>query len=83
MTPRERYLETVLFGQPDKVPLSPGGPRESTLRAWRQQGLPAEAAVLPTLGEPAAQRLAGQPRLRGGRRKCGATAAVTRGKDGA
>ncbi len=40
MTPRERYLETLLFGKPDKVPFSPGGPRESTLAAWRQQGLP-------------------------------------------
>ncbi len=37
---RERYLETLLFGTPDKVPLHPGGPRESTLRAWHRQGLP-------------------------------------------
>ncbi len=40
MTPRERFLETMHFGHPDKVPLSPGGPRESTLAAWHQQGLP-------------------------------------------
>jgi len=40
MNPRQRHRETLLFGNPDKVPLSPGGPRESTLRAWRQQGLP-------------------------------------------
>lgn len=40
MTPRERYRETLLFGTPDKVPLQPGGPRESTLAAWHQQGLP-------------------------------------------
>jgi uroporphyrinogen-III decarboxylase len=40
MNPRERFRETLLFGQPDKVPLSPGGPRESTLRAWHGQGLP-------------------------------------------
>jgi len=39
MNARERYLETLLFGKPDRVPLSPGGPRESTLRAWHQQGL--------------------------------------------
>lgn len=39
MTQRERYLETVLFGSPDRVPFSPGGPRESTLRAWHGQGL--------------------------------------------
>jgi uroporphyrinogen decarboxylase len=37
---RERYLATLLFGEPDKVPLSPGGPRESTRRAWHEQGLP-------------------------------------------
>jgi uroporphyrinogen decarboxylase len=40
MTPRERYREALLFGKPDKVPLSPGSPRESTLAAWRRQGLP-------------------------------------------
>lgn len=40
MTPRERFLETLLFGKPDRIPFSPGGPRESTLAAWRQQGLP-------------------------------------------
>jgi hypothetical protein len=37
---RERYRETVHFGRPDKIPLEPGGPRESTLAAWHQQGLP-------------------------------------------
>lgn len=41
MTPRERFRETLLFGRPDKVPFSPGWPRESTLAAWREQGLPA------------------------------------------
>ncbi len=40
MTPRERTLETLLFGRPDKVPFQPGGPRESTLKAWQAQGLP-------------------------------------------
>lgn len=40
MTPRERYRETLLFGNPDRIPFSPGGPRESTLAAWHQQGLP-------------------------------------------
>ena len=40
MTERERYLEAILFGKPDKVPFSPGGPRESTLAAWHKQGLP-------------------------------------------
>ncbi len=40
MTPRDRFLETLLFGAPDRLPFAPGGPRESTLAAWRQQGLP-------------------------------------------
>ncbi|HHW09188.1 MAG TPA: hypothetical protein GXX29_04370 [Firmicutes bacterium] len=40
MTFRERYLETLLFGRPDRIPLMPGAPRESTLAAWHGQGLP-------------------------------------------
>ena len=43
MTPRERYLKTILFDHPDKVPFAPGGPRESTLAAWHTQGLPQDA----------------------------------------
>jgi len=40
MNERTRFRETLLFGNPDKIPFQPGGPRDSTLRAWRQQGLP-------------------------------------------
>lgn len=43
MTPRERALETLLFGKPDRVPFWPGGPRESTLNAWHTQGLSPDA----------------------------------------
>ncbi|HPD13871.1 MAG TPA: uroporphyrinogen decarboxylase family protein [Planctomycetota bacterium] len=39
MTERERFRETLLFGQPDRIPFSPGGPRESTRAAWKAQGL--------------------------------------------
>lgn len=39
-TERERFRGTLLFGRPDRIPLQPGGPRESTLAAWRRQGLP-------------------------------------------
>ncbi|MCK5732644.1 MAG: hypothetical protein KAI38_00545 [Candidatus Latescibacteria bacterium] len=49
MTPRERFREALLFGAPDKVPFSPGGPRESTLAVWRQQGLPEGAHYYETL----------------------------------
>ena len=40
MNPRQRYIETVTFGNPDKIPFMPGGPRESTIKAWHEQGLP-------------------------------------------
>ena len=40
MTPRERFLKTMLFGKPDRIPLSPGGGRRSTLKVWHSQGLP-------------------------------------------
>ena len=54
MTPRERNLESLLFGKPDKVTFSPGGARESTLAAWHEQGLPEgvspQAAMLEHLG---------------------------------
>jgi hypothetical protein len=49
VNPRERYLETLLFGHPDRVPLTPGGPRESTLKAWYEQGLPAGVSHLDEL----------------------------------
>jgi len=54
MNQRTRCIETLLFGQPDRIPLSPGDPRESTLAAWHQQGLPTAAdwrdCLLETLG---------------------------------
>ncbi|MCC7352494.1 MAG: hypothetical protein IT330_01960 [Anaerolineae bacterium] len=54
MNPRERFRAALLFGKPDKVPLLPGLPRESTLAAWRQQGLAEGAdyyhALLAALG---------------------------------
>ena len=40
MNPRERYLETLLFGSPDKIPFEPGQPREKTLKRWQEEGLP-------------------------------------------
>jgi uroporphyrinogen decarboxylase len=39
VTHRERYLAALTFGSPDRIPFQPGGPRESTLAAWRTQGL--------------------------------------------
>ena len=40
MTQRERVLETLLFGTPDRVPFNPGGGRESTRERWHREGLP-------------------------------------------
>jgi len=40
MTARERFIETLLFGTPDKIPFEPGRPREKTLARWHQGGLP-------------------------------------------
>lgn len=40
MNERERYLKTLTFGNPDRIPFSPGGGRESTLKRWHQEGLP-------------------------------------------
>jgi uroporphyrinogen decarboxylase len=41
MEMRQRYIQTLLFGQVDRVPLDPGYGRESTRAAWHAQGLPA------------------------------------------
>ena len=40
MTERERYVEALTFGSPDRIPLMPGGPRRSTPRRWRAERLP-------------------------------------------
>ena len=40
MTAKERYIAALTFGQPDKVPFQPGGPRQSTLKRWHSEGLP-------------------------------------------
>ena len=39
MTSRERFLATMLGGQPDRIPYMFGGPRQSTMEAWHKQGL--------------------------------------------
>ena len=43
MTSAERFVAALTFGNPDKVPLLPGGPRESTRARWVREGMPAEA----------------------------------------
>lgn len=41
MTERERYLAVLRFEAVDRIPMRTMGPRESTLRRWRAEGLPA------------------------------------------
>ena len=54
MNERERAINALLYRQTDKLPLSPGGPRESTLKRWHIEGLPEGADwfpyILGTLG---------------------------------
>jgi hypothetical protein len=40
MTHRERFVETLLFGNPDRIPFWPGGARKSTRERWYAEGLP-------------------------------------------
>src|SRR5690606_38258672 len=42
MTERERFIAAMRFEKPDRVPLTPGHGRRSTLRNWHKQGLPAD-----------------------------------------
>jgi uroporphyrinogen decarboxylase len=39
MNSRERFLETMRFGRPDRVPYFEEGIRKEVLKAWRKQGL--------------------------------------------
>jgi len=43
MNDRERYIETILFGTPDRIPLQPGMSRRSTRKRWHSEGLPEDA----------------------------------------
>ncbi|MGD0610715.1 MAG: uroporphyrinogen decarboxylase family protein [Anaerolineales bacterium] len=43
MNSRERFLETMRFGQPDHVPYFEEGLRPEVLEAWHSQGLPVDA----------------------------------------
>ncbi|MDD4891395.1 MAG: uroporphyrinogen decarboxylase family protein [Phycisphaerae bacterium] len=40
MTPREQFIRTLTYQSVDRIPFVPGGPRESTLKRWRGEGLP-------------------------------------------
>ncbi len=43
MTSRDRFLKTMRFGRPDRVPYLEEGLRDDVLQRWRAEGLPADA----------------------------------------
>ncbi len=56
MNDRQRFHAVARFAEVDKIPLTPGSPRESTLEMWRTQGLTEGADyysfLMQTLGIP-------------------------------
>jgi len=40
MTNRKRFIETLPFGNPDRIYYNFGLPRGSTIMAWQKQGIP-------------------------------------------
>jgi uroporphyrinogen decarboxylase len=45
MTSRERFLKTMRYEQPDRVPYFEEGIRNDVIRAWQRQGLPRNADI--------------------------------------
>ncbi len=45
MNSRERFLQTMRYGKPDRVPYFEEGIRREVLRSWRKQGLPRDADI--------------------------------------
>jgi hypothetical protein len=43
MNSRQRFLESLNYGRPDRVPLFEEGIRDEVLTAWRKKGMPAGA----------------------------------------
>ncbi|PWL54080.1 MAG: hypothetical protein DBY36_02760 [Clostridiales bacterium] len=53
MTHAERFKSALRFKPVDKIPFSPGGPRESTVARWKSDGMPGDswqAALCEALG---------------------------------
>ncbi|MGD0111839.1 MAG: uroporphyrinogen decarboxylase family protein [Armatimonadota bacterium] len=51
MTSRQRFIETLTFGRPDRIPFMPGYPMDFTLEVWQQQGLPPDQDFRQALSE--------------------------------
>lgn len=43
MNSRQRFLETMAFGKPDRVPYFEEGVRAGVIQAWQEQGLPPDS----------------------------------------
>jgi hypothetical protein len=43
MNSRQRFIESLAYGQPDRVPLFEEGIRDEVISAWRNEGLPGNA----------------------------------------
>ena len=50
MNARERFLETALFGKPDKIPLRLREPRPATRMRWITEGMPANLSTAEYFG---------------------------------
>lgn len=46
MNSRQRFIETIRYGVPDRVPYFEEGIRKNVLRAWNRQGLPKNTDLL-------------------------------------
>ena len=58
MTDRERFLETMRFGTPDRIPYWEFGVFGHTLERWRKEGLPANASLDDYFGFDKRERIA-------------------------
>jgi uroporphyrinogen decarboxylase len=50
MNDRERFLETMRFGHPDRIPYWDHGTLPGTLERWRKEGLPEDATIVDYFG---------------------------------
>lgn len=69
MTSRERFLQTMRYGRPDRVPCFDEGLRDGVLERWHEQGLPEDAEVADVFHYDRRERIAVDMGLRPGLKK--------------
>jgi uroporphyrinogen decarboxylase len=57
MTSRERFLEVMRFGQPDRVPYFEEGLRDEVIRVWQGQGLSGRRELTRTFSSDVRERM--------------------------